>query len=134
MSGRTHIDCFSTGLEDLKGARARDPIVVFDTIIGQAGVFSTFDVTEKLAKAVSFLFKEGYLKSTDELGYPWTKCTATEKGIAWRENRLQQCDNCGGKGYTLEMLNRRNAMIHKCGACKGVGFHISPAPTDQEDR
>lgn len=115
-----HVDCFTTALEDLRGAAARDPIVVFDTILQQGGRFSTFDINTVLAKPVDFLFGNGYLKDDGTLRYPYTRCVATDLGHAWREGRL--CQSCKGKGSTSRQISKRSAMVVPCEACGRTGI------------
>ena len=78
------VDSFTTALEDLKGRRAKDPVAVYDCILSQGGLISTFDVSNALAGTVTFLFRNEYLRNTEERGYPWVKCVPTDKGLKWR--------------------------------------------------
>lgn len=123
---RVHIDFFETPLADLRGAAARDPIVIFDTILAQGGRFSTFDINGVMAKPISMLFAKQYLKCDGKEGYPYTQCAATPLGLAWREGRVTECKDCLGEGYTTVMLNRRNALAKNCAACDSKGYRIQP--------
>ena len=129
---KAHIDCFDTPLADLRGAAARDPIVVFDTIMQQGGRFSTFDVNGPLAKSITFLFQNGYLKDDGKEGYPYIRCLVTELGQAWRNGRVSDCPSCGGAGHITKRFSKRSGICVHCSHCGGIGKIISAThPTEQ---
>lgn len=120
-----HICDFSTPLSDMKGAAKRDIIAVYDTILANGGRFSSFDIDGPLAKTVTQIFERGYLLSDRKEGYPYTRCSATEKGIAWREGRLSDCAPCSGRGYLVVKVSKRSGLANRCATCEGRGFHIA---------
>lgn len=78
---RVHIDQFSVGLDELKPKSQRNPVRVLRMLYA-SGRFSVFEATASpaIAKTMDWLYDNGYFKTDNSCGYPWTKVVKTPKG------------------------------------------------------
>lgn len=80
-NGRIYIDCFTSGLEDLKRSEQKQLGKVL-TVLQKKMRFSVFEATDNpiIAKTMTKIMQEGYVKDLGG-GYPWTNVEITEKGL-----------------------------------------------------
>lgn len=71
---------FST-LDDLRGKDRGDPRTVL-RVLTRVGRFSTFEVDQRLADALTFIQGHGWAVFDHALGFPWTGVKLTEAGNA----------------------------------------------------
>jgi hypothetical protein len=77
MSGRIHLDCF-TSLDELKPKQRSDPMAVLE-VLRRTKRFSAFDMYDmKLVNSVEALQRMGRIKTDNSCGYPWVNVEIIE--------------------------------------------------------